>query len=300
MTFEQVRNALGASDLARPNLLTNGGFEVWQRGNGPFTASALWNADTWRQYLPAGTTSVSRDTANADVAGACAAVTIASPTTNGLFQVIEVSPDAIGRTFSFSVRVKCSQANSVRCGLQSNKAATLPTTWSAYHSGGGAYETLTVTWTVAAGSNGVTVWILGSVAGTFYVDSAMLVVGAQAADYVPLHPADDLARCMRYFEASADAYLAMGQNDSATQAFFVFNYRAVKGGAPTLTLSNVATTILMRQPGGGGIAPTSLSYQQLSSYRAGLQFTCAGGLVTGQAVALNAQAGFFLTLEWNP
>ena len=35
--------------------------------------------------------------------------------------------------------------------------------------------------------------------GTYYVDSAMLVVGASRRTR-PLHPADDLARCLRYYE----------------------------------------------------------------------------------------------------
>ena len=33
----------------------------------------------------------------------------------------------------------------------------------------------------------------------------MLVVGSQPADYVPLHPADDLARCLRYYEIVGEA-----------------------------------------------------------------------------------------------
>ena len=41
-------------------------------------------------------------------------------------------------------------------------------------------------------------------AGTYYVDNAMLVVGSQPADYAPLHPADDLARCLRYYEIIGD------------------------------------------------------------------------------------------------
>ena len=32
-----LRNRQIGSDVARANLLTNGGFEIWQRGGGPFT-----------------------------------------------------------------------------------------------------------------------------------------------------------------------------------------------------------------------------------------------------------------------
>src|SRR5262252_6904714 len=73
-----VTNAKLGTDTARLNLLTNGGFEIWQRGNGPFTtAGTALSADRWASLSSgAPTVSVSRNTANVDSSSAaCAAVT---------------------------------------------------------------------------------------------------------------------------------------------------------------------------------------------------------------------------------
>src|SRR5262245_22066873 len=63
-----VTNAKLAGDTDRSNLLVNGGMEIWQRGNGPFTASGLYCADRWLTALNgAAAYSISRNTANRDV-----------------------------------------------------------------------------------------------------------------------------------------------------------------------------------------------------------------------------------------
>src|SRR5215469_6434803 len=73
----QIPNANLGPDVARANLFTNGGFEIWQRGNGPFTSGGVMTSDRW-QFNPAGTDtfSLSKDTSNMDAGGsqACAAV----------------------------------------------------------------------------------------------------------------------------------------------------------------------------------------------------------------------------------
>src|SRR5215217_228252 len=48
-----VTNAKLGPDTARANLLTNGGFEQWQRGAGPFVtaASGIFTADRWQSQM---------------------------------------------------------------------------------------------------------------------------------------------------------------------------------------------------------------------------------------------------------
>src|SRR5262245_43092534 len=55
-TAVDVDAALG---LTQPQL-TNGGFEIWQRGAGPFTASGAYTADRWVLSITTGTASVTR------------------------------------------------------------------------------------------------------------------------------------------------------------------------------------------------------------------------------------------------
>src|SRR5204862_4142173 len=64
-----VTNAKLATDTARTNLLVNGSLNVWQRGNGPFTANNAYTADRWQISLAASDTlSVVRDAVNIDAA----------------------------------------------------------------------------------------------------------------------------------------------------------------------------------------------------------------------------------------
>src|SRR5215471_17258325 len=74
---QSVTNAKLGTDTARSSLLTNGGFEIWQRGNGPFTTNGGWTTDRWG--ISAGgtdTLSVSRDTTNIDPNGSLAAAAV--------------------------------------------------------------------------------------------------------------------------------------------------------------------------------------------------------------------------------
>src|SRR5262252_9445345 len=206
-----VTNAKLGTDTARLNLLTNGGFEIWHRGNGPFTVASAWTADRWAMQLAGTDTySISRDTANVDVgSAACAAVTFTLGTGAGGTQFYQGNlTDFVGSlnglTLSLSVRVKTATANAVRIGINNYYSSTSHFTYSTYHTGSGAYQTLTVTATLTPAPTIVQLCVFFAASCTAYLDNAMLVVGSVAADYAPLHPADDLARCLRYYEKIAD------------------------------------------------------------------------------------------------
>jgi len=238
-----VTNAKLGTDTARLNLLTNGGMEVWQRGAGPITAvsGGAWTADRWLATIVASDTlSVSRNTANVDAgSGACAAcVFTLSGGAGGTFfnQKIEDYLNLRGRTITVSIRVNTSVANAVRVSVYNGSTNT----YSNYHTGSGTYETLTATAVVGTGATLVTVANWFNASCTAYLDNAMLVVGSVPADYAPLHPADDLARCLRYYEVfgfsatnsmQGNGYCAgVGQNVNVQLTF-----RAYKPVTPTVT-----------------------------------------------------------------
>src|SRR5262245_36652439 len=196
-------NAAKLDDAATagPSLLVNGGLEVWQRGNGPFTTNGLMTADRWIVSLTAGTVSVSRDSANADTGSLyCAAVafTFAGGTNQRLQQALEDYAQLRGRTLTVAARVKASAASAVRVGLWDSVNGFR---YSGYHTGGGAYETLTVTAPIAAAATGVQVGLHLEASGTVYLDNTVLGVGSVVAPYAPLHPALELLRCQRYYAA---------------------------------------------------------------------------------------------------
>jgi len=303
-----ITNAKLASDTARANLLTNGGFEIWQRGTGPFTASG-WGPD--RYYLSivgTDTLSVSRDAANALVSGYCAACTFVLGTgggTSNIAQPLKLAteqPNVRGRTVTFSMSVKCGTANAVRLGVSGDGG--LVSVFSAFHVGDSQYATLSVSVAVPASATFINLNVLFAASCTAYLDNAMLVVGSVAADYAPLHPADDLARCLRYYETIGGTngeYLVTGQAYAATNALAPLRFTTRKAVTPTVTFPTGpggfqcygagASPITLTAISGGGITPAGT---QISA-------TVASGLVAGNATLIfpNTSLGT-VVVEANP
>ena len=288
-----ITNAKLASDTARANLLTNGGFEIWQRGNGPFTATAAYCADRWQIALSGGdTVSVSRS-AGESPGQYAAGVTITHSAGNVLLQqVIKTSEtQLLGKAVAFSIRVWSNVAGPVvilsRDGTGGGQAT------GTAHTGGSAWQTLTVTAAIPGDATQITLAIVFSASGSAIVDNAMLVVGSQPADYAPLHPADDLARCLRYYEihgAFAGALIRqwVAVAGAATDTLWVSN-RVFKAVTPTITKSGTWTVNLTSgQPGIGG--------QSTQGY----YLTCTGNTANSNPYYQCADATCSLLIEANP
>src|SRR5262252_3188163 len=267
-------------DVARANMLCNPGFEWWQRGNGPFTAAAF-SADRWiLSAQGTDTLSVSKDTSNVDVgSAACAAVTFTLGSGAGgtsFNQPIAAADQAswglLGRTISASVRVRTTIANAVRIGVYSGSAWT----YGAFHPGGGTYQTLTAT-TTAGAAGPLYVGVFFAASCTAYIDNAMLVVGSQPANYVPLHPADDLARCLRYYEllnpGAEGPYLFLGQAAGTAAVYAPVLYRVQKPVTPSVTMSAASSF---------GASNVALSTQPITSATSGIitRVSCQGAFAT--------------------
>ena len=195
-----VTNAKLGADTARANLFTNGGFEIWQRGPGPFTAIGAYGPDRWQTGVMIGDTlSLARDTVNVDTSSGAACACVFTLSGGGgqtrIDHNVENFGQLRGRTLTVTMRVKTNVPNAVRVALND-----LTLTYSPFHSGSGTYETLTVTKTMSASSSVAYVQVYFAASCTAYLDNAMLVIGSVPSDYVPLHPAEDLARCLRYYE----------------------------------------------------------------------------------------------------
>jgi hypothetical protein len=301
-----ITNAKLGPDVARANQLTNGGFEIWQRGVGPFAATNAFTSDRWQIVLVGtDTLSVSRDNANLDTAFGglyCAACTFVLGTGAGstvLYQNLSSTESGLlNRTITLSVRVRTATANAVRIGIYNGSAYT----YSALHPGGGAYQTLTVTATVTAGAANVFAAISFMASCTAYIDNAMLVVGSQAANYVPLHPADDLARCLRYYETlvvPANNYnIGVGQALSASAAYAPFSYKVKKAVTPTVT----STGPFQFAQANGTQVGTGATLVAAAIGIDGCQFasTSLSGLVAGNASLWTGSLNSVLAIEANP
>jgi hypothetical protein len=298
-----VTNAKLGTDTARLNLLVNGGMEIWQRGNGPFTTIGAWTADRW-VLAPGGasTMSASRDTANVDASSQyCLALTYTHSAESSFYQPTDplLAYQLRGKSVTFSARVRCSVANAVRLALNDGVSNTL----GSFHSGGGAYETLTLTKTFATtGATGSAQFDLMA-SCTAYVDNAMLVVGSVAADYAPLHPADDLARCLRYYRryaATSTIGIGLGQAISAVNAVHHFLMSPRTAVTPTATVSAPGDW-WATAASSTGIACTNLVGSILHPDACTLQSTVASGLVAGNASYLqNNNGNSTISFEANP
>jgi hypothetical protein len=232
----------GISFPGQSNLLVNGGFEIWQRGNGPFTVSAAYTADRWTTLLSGtGTLSVSKDTTNVDTgssaSSACTSANCDGTLTNTAWCGEHVEGGSIwaGQTWSFSVRVKTS-VSGIYADLQYiDSGVTVVNNYSSPHPGDGQWHTLTVTVTFPATATDLYVYVNFRGNGIVYVDNAMLVAGSVPATYTPLPIADEWARCERYYEVRTITF--RGQAPDASGPFIQQSYHVHKVVVPTVSLT---------------------------------------------------------------
>jgi hypothetical protein len=118
----------------------------------------------------------------------------------------------------------------------------------------------------------------------------MLVVGSVPADYIPLTPADDLARCLRYYEtigASGSGSLIASGIATATQTAYVTYRYYQKAVTPTVT--KVGTWVVNNAGQPTFNTPDKESIQvSIASLGAGVFY------------AFNNGAGQYVTAEANP
>ena len=308
MTRQQVPNVELARDTARDNLLTNGGFEIWQRGNGPFTTNS-WGPDRWTLgWSGSSTLSVSKETSIvSDGSQSSARVTFTAASGYvTLTQPLKMTDLSLrGKSLSFSMRVRCTVASQVKIAAGSDGTAAVYAE-SAFNVQANQWETLTVS-VGAVPSDATVVNLLvyvgftNPVSCTAYLDNAMLVVGNVAADYAPLHPADDLARCLRYYEVIGNVVgtgeMGAGQCHAVTGAVFPLRY-TTKPVVPTIT---AVGTLSLTGNTGTAIALTSFGAMSQGINSGAVLVGVAGGLALGNATRLLSTAsGQYLTIEANP
>lgn len=250
---DQLKDNVNQLGGAHRNLLTNGGFEVWQRGAGAFTAHNAYTADRWIIDLGAsGAVSITREATTIDSSGTYA-LACANTTTNANYvrQKIEDYGALRGRTLSFSARVRQSVASGVSISIQDNVSGTT----SAFSATTGSYVTLTTTYTLNAAATQCILSFTFVATGTYYLDNAMLVIGPAPAPYQPLHPQEDLARCQRYYEVLGgvtDSVVMRCYQAAAAGISMTVFFKVTKGGTPTVTKNGTWAVTNCGQPGVGG------------------------------------------------
>ncbi len=226
----------------------NNGLELWQRGTGAFTASAAYTADRW-QIILAGTDtlSVSKDTtaanrkANSGAAATCTFVLGTGAGASRFKQRLVVSDGyqhLLGQAFSVRCPVKASAANAVRAFVTSDGTGGT-TTFSGYHTGGGAFENLDVAnVTIPTDATYVEYGLAFATTVTASLDNVMPTQNSTAQDYVGLVPSENLARCQRYYEVHGGV-----ANTMPTLTAYTAGANVVGVGVPLATEKAVAPTV---------------------------------------------------------
>jgi hypothetical protein len=246
---DQLQDNLNQLGGSHRNQLTNGGFDIWQRGAGPFTTS-VYTADRWLVFLGGGDTlTVTQETSVVDTpspASLKAVYTFGGGSTS-ISQRVEQHASLKGKTVSVSMRVQQGTASGVTLqlndGVGTTSAATSTTT--------GSYVTLTATRTLSASATLLLVTVSLTASGTYYFDNAMLVIGPAPAPYQPLHPQEDLVRCQRYYEVlgvATSTIYCQGYQAAGQDAGFTLFWKVTKGGTPTITKNGTWLVTNCAQP----------------------------------------------------
>jgi hypothetical protein len=285
-------------DVARYNQLTNGGLEIWQRGNGPFTTAVL-TADRWRSGITGtDTQSISKDTTHQDASSvACAACTfVLGNGAGGTWFAQRFKPgdgleQLMSKALSVSIRVNASLVGSVRTVFSPDGTVGNAVYGTANSATG--YQTLTQTYTVPTSATDLWVGISFVASCTAYIDNCSLVIGSVPANYAPLVAAEDLARCLRYYEViggGSTTSIEVGSwcGANGQNMFVTLRYMAQKAVVPTVTRVGTWNVANCAQP--------TANSPDLDSLYLNIVATTAGTT----AAAWNGTAGNKITLESNP
>jgi len=290
--------------IPRPlnNLLANGGFEVWQRGAGPFTNNKTTNVvgpDRWVGQLGSpgnGVLSVTRENSNIDANSQfSAALNYTSADVNdgtpGMYYALtDMEAQYNSRIMTFSARVKAGISGVRIWGLTTGNVRV----FSLAHPGDNQWHTLTVTWQYVLGQKYVGIQFTPGTGGLVYIDNCTLVAGNIPGVYVAPNQADDLARCMRYYEilgngtGSGNPFQLSGYGGANQTWRTLFALKAWMVNTPTITKNGTWTVVNANQPtiGAGDMFFATADMQVISAN------------TYGYAVA--TAAGQNITVEYNP
>jgi hypothetical protein len=294
---------VAAATAAPTQQLVSGGFEVLQRGAGPYTANLAYAHDRW-QILLGGTStiSVTDETTIVDTGSghALKAVYVQGSAVSSIDQKLEHYLQLRGRTLTFAVRHRKGAASSVRPYIEDSGVRTYGTPTATT----GAYETLSVTAPIGAAATAVHVGVELSVSDTVYLDNATLGVGSAVQVYLPVLPALELAACQRYYWPvggdDAAEIVGHGMAVSGTQVFGWLKFPVPMAGVPTMTVSAPGFWGVMGA-GGGAISCTAIAFGSPTPKGVRFAATVAAGLAAGDGSQLLAQStSARITAEVNP
>lgn len=278
----------GSTQGRSRNLIINGDMSVWQRGTSHTAAG--YTADRWNLQLSGATTTVDRQThtvGQTDVPGNPKYFMRVDTTTSADFNRIENRIEGVTTasgqemTISFYAKGTNPGGGNFRLGIFQNfgtggspstGVTTDITTTLAVTSSWVRYE---YTFTVPSvsgktlgtdGNDYVRIQIgtsddASTDAWTLDLSNVQLEFGDTATDFEYVNPADQLARCKRYFErihVFANQEFACGLSTSTNTTIVPIHYSEKRSEPSDLMFSDAATTWGLRYGAGIGIQSTAI------------------------------------------
>ena len=255
-------NLSGFQSLGRRNLLDNGNFQIWQRGNGPFTVNNF-GCDRWFGW--GYQHNLTREAAT-QLHGFSLRVAHNDTTSNGFSAIAqtceyETAAFARGKKLTFSCRVRKGSAFQGTLFLQivertdttgsintGTRNVLVSTEFTSSLTTSSQRFTVTTTGTVANNAQAIGVNVYHGSTNTasadnfIEVEEAQLEIGEEATDFEYASFADNQYRCMRFFETSQ----VVNRHPFLNQQNHIFgtpvDFKVVKRATPTITISNGYTT----------------------------------------------------------
>lgn len=292
---QQLETYVNNKPTGFKNLIINGGFDVWQRGSGPFTGYN-YGPDRWvcanGTHNSSATSSVIGKRMNH----------ITNTTAGGglLFQAIELNlagynaPFTAGKTFTISVyyssTTKIKPSLIFRDGVVGNNPVEIFTT-TEYKGGSGSNQV--VSWTFAVSATALlsntcaSLAIIGeSVATNCYVYNVQLEEGSVATPFEQRPYGLELSLCQRYYQKvySLAGYSVASTSVARMSANLPVNMRV------TPSVSLVGTILVICGNNGTNPTLTGITLSACTSTVIQLDFSC-----TSYAVTTPGQVASFLT-----
>lgn len=255
------------------NLLTNPGFEIWQRGTSFSTSAGTapypFCADEWNMNSNSSGMTINRNTSSL-FGDYCLEFIQTAGELRVVRQGIESYKGLEGNWLTFSCWVKTSVSDFAQLALIGrDNTSNVLNERSPYHPGDGQWRLLTVLGFVPEGligdiqlphNFGLAVDVRAeSGSGTVYMDGAVLAVGyfPEGLMYVPPMYADDFRRCCRYYYNSVgigERTMWSGKTNNGTSYHIDKVFPAPMYATPTITLSDAGRSSF-------GASTTSISPQ---------------------------------------
>jgi len=282
---------VNAINSGRKNMLINGDFSVSQRG----TYTSATTATHLQYYLDRfyvandGVTGTIQDTG-------FAAKLVATSSATGTLRLVQPIEDTVwlaGKTVTLSCQMKSNDSNS-RLGIYAGAWQSTTAT----HTGGGAWETISITLTLPSsigaelsthfGIDGASSANVSISSGAYCeMKDLQLEVGSVATDFEHRSYGEELALCQRYFErfdydkSGGGIGAVAGQCHSTSIMYGVFTFQTTKRVDPSMSTSTISGSNFRILHTGTTSNVTSMAWNASSSC-ARVGASCSG-LTSGNA-----------------